>query len=135
MIGDSNAKVGSEAFGNVVENSGLGDSNSRGDRLVKFCTEQQLFVVNKFFKLPLHLYAWNFVDTDYNATIQTRSPSEANKMHDYREAKIRQIKREVVQNFENRMQNILSNPIDEEKWMTMRTGHLKTQRILVFEHR
>ena len=59
IMGDFNAKVGAGAVGNVVGNFGLGDRNNRGDRLVQFCTEQQLSIVNTFFKLPpRRLYTW-----------------------------------------------------------------------------
>lgn len=59
IIGDFNAKVGVGAKGDVVGGFGLGIRNLRGDRLVQFCTEQQLAIVNTFFKQPpRRLYTW-----------------------------------------------------------------------------
>jgi len=38
---------------------GLGIRNERGNRLVRFCQEQELVLSNTFFKLPLRrLYKW-----------------------------------------------------------------------------
>ncbi|XP_030760798.1 craniofacial development protein 2-like [Sitophilus oryzae] len=59
IIGDFNAKVGIGAEGDVVGGFRLGIRNLRGDRLVQFCTEQQLAIVNTFFKQPpRRLYTW-----------------------------------------------------------------------------
>lgn len=59
VMGDFNAKIGRGAEGDTVGMYGLGEINSRGDRLVQFCNEKSLFVSNTFFKLhPRQLYTW-----------------------------------------------------------------------------
>lgn len=59
VIGDFNAKVGFGREGDVVGRYGLGKRNSRGDRLVQFCVENNLFIANTFFKQhPRRLYTW-----------------------------------------------------------------------------
>ena len=59
VLGDFNAKIGLGAENNIVGSYGLGERNLRGDRLVQFCTEHNLFISNTFFKLPpRRLYTW-----------------------------------------------------------------------------
>uniref|UniRef100_A0A8D8SHV0 Craniofacial development protein 2 n=1 Tax=Cacopsylla melanoneura TaxID=428564 RepID=A0A8D8SHV0_9HEMI len=59
VIGDFNAKAGKGAVGDVVGDYGLGTRNERGDRLIQFCMEQNLFVSNTYFKQhPRRLYTW-----------------------------------------------------------------------------
>jgi len=60
VMGDMNCKVGSETIGNVIGRYGLGQINERGERLVDFCEENKLAVMNTFFKQhPRRLYTWN----------------------------------------------------------------------------
>jgi len=57
IIGDCNAKVGRAAEGHSIEAYGLGERNSRGDRLVEFSVENNLLIANNFFKQhPRRLY-------------------------------------------------------------------------------
>lgn len=59
IIGDFNSKIGAGEEDDVVGKYGLGVRNLKGDALVEFCNEQQLFVANTFFKLPpRRLYTW-----------------------------------------------------------------------------
>ncbi|XP_055387849.1 craniofacial development protein 2-like [Condylostylus longicornis] len=59
IMGDFNAKVGDEKVENVCGNFGLGVRNCRGDRLVQYCQEQNLRIMNTYFKLPpRRLYTW-----------------------------------------------------------------------------
>ena len=172
VMGDFNAKVGAEAVGNVVGNFGLGDRNSRGDRLVQFCTEQQLSVVNTFFKLPpRRLYTWKspadceaqrvrnqidyiLINTTFQKSVKsakTYPGADVNSDHNPVVMKIRMrrfkhvncpkptkriditkfknplMKATAAQNLEDRIQNIESSPIVEEKWMAMKTALLETQ--------
>lgn len=53
VMGDFNSKLGRGAEGEYVEAFGLGEKNSRGDRLLQFCTENCLFAANTFFKQRL----------------------------------------------------------------------------------
>ena len=60
VMGDMNCKVGSETVGEVVGRYGLGSINDRGERLVDFCEENNLAVMNTFFKQhPRRLYTWS----------------------------------------------------------------------------
>lgn len=59
VLGDFNAKLGSVAEEGVTGEYGLGERNSRGDRLVQFCIEHDLCVANTLFKNhPRRLYTW-----------------------------------------------------------------------------
>lgn len=59
LMGDLNAKVGCGRRENVVGEHGLGVANDRGDRLVQFCQEEDLAIMNTFFKLPpRRIYTW-----------------------------------------------------------------------------
>lgn len=58
-MGDFNAKIGEGQLQDVVGQFGLGVRNDRGDRLVQFCQEESMVVMNTFFKLPpRRLYTW-----------------------------------------------------------------------------
>lgn len=60
ILGDFNAKIGSEnEDGDYVGKYGLGERNTRDDRLAQFCSEKQLSIANTFFKLHMRrLYTW-----------------------------------------------------------------------------
>ena len=54
-----NAKIGQGKVDNVVVGFGLGVRNERGERLIKFCQEIDITIMNTFFKLPpRRLYTW-----------------------------------------------------------------------------
>ena len=59
VMGDMNAKVGKGSFEKITGNHGLGTRNERGERLIQFCSEERLSIVNTFFKHPnRRLYTW-----------------------------------------------------------------------------
>lgn len=58
-MGDWNAKVGEGRENKIVGPFGLGVRNDRGYRFVEFCNENNLCIMNTFFKLPKRrLYTW-----------------------------------------------------------------------------
>ena len=53
ILGDLNSKVGDDSHVNwpsVTGKFGLGDRNNRGDRLLQFCSINNLAIVNTFYK-------------------------------------------------------------------------------------
>lgn len=59
IIGDLNAKVGQGEEGKIVGKFGLGKRNVRGDRLVEFCSENNMVITNTWFQHPARrLYTW-----------------------------------------------------------------------------
>ena len=50
IIGDWNAKVGSQETPGVTGKSGLGIQNEAGQRLIEFCQENALVIANTFFQ-------------------------------------------------------------------------------------
>ncbi|XP_055380706.1 uncharacterized protein LOC129611541 [Condylostylus longicornis] len=59
IMGDFNAKIGKSQVEKIVGPFGLGTRNPRGDRLIQFCTEQELKIMNTWFCLPpRRLYTW-----------------------------------------------------------------------------
>lgn len=59
IMGDFNAKVGEEEAADCVGRYGLGERNDRGDRLIEFCTNEELIIANTLFKLhKRRLYTW-----------------------------------------------------------------------------
>lgn len=59
LMGDLNAKVGQGREDRVVGDFGLGVRNERGDRFVEFCRDNNLCIMNTFYKLPKRrLYTW-----------------------------------------------------------------------------
>ena len=72
IIGDWNAKVGSQEIPGITGKFGLGVQNEAGQRLVEFCQESALIIANTFFQQhKRRLYTWTSPDgrhqnqTDY----------------------------------------------------------------------
>ena len=72
LIGDWNAKVGSQETPGVTGNFGLGIWNEAGQRLIEFCQENALVIANTLFQQhKRRLYTWTSPDgqhrnqTDY----------------------------------------------------------------------
>ena len=63
IIGDWNAKVGSQETPGVTGKFGLGVQNEAGQRLIEFCQENALVVANTIFqKHKRILYTWTSPD-------------------------------------------------------------------------
>jgi len=59
IIGDWNAKVGSQETPGVTGKFGLGIRNEAGQRLIEFCQENALVIANTLFQqLKRRLYTW-----------------------------------------------------------------------------
>ena len=59
IMGDLNAKVGNVTDLNIIANYGLGKQNERGQRLIEFCNENNMVIMNTWFQQPLcRLYTW-----------------------------------------------------------------------------
>ena len=72
IIGDWNAKVGSEETPGVTGKFGLGMQNEAGQRLIEFCQENELVIANTLFQQHnRRFYTWTSPDgqhrnqTDY----------------------------------------------------------------------
>ena len=66
MIGDWNAKVGSQEIPGVKGKFGLGVQNEAGQRLAEFCQENALVITNTLFqKHKRRLYTWKWPDGQY----------------------------------------------------------------------
>ena len=63
IIGDWNAKVGSQELAGVTGEFGLGVQNEAGQRLTEFCQENTLVIVNTLFQQhKRRLYTWTSPD-------------------------------------------------------------------------
>ena len=63
IIGDRNAKVGSQETPGVTGRFGLGVQNEAGQRLIEFCQENALVIANIFFQQhKRRLYTWTSPD-------------------------------------------------------------------------
>ena len=66
IIGDWNAKVGSQETPGVTDKFGLGVKNEAGQRLTKFCQENTLVIANTLFQQhKRRLYTWTLPDGQY----------------------------------------------------------------------
>ena len=66
IIGDWNAKVGSQEIPGVMSKLGLGIQNEAGQRLTEFCQENELDIANTLFqKHKGRLYTWTSPDGQY----------------------------------------------------------------------
>ena len=63
---DWNAKVGSQETPGVTGKFGLGMRNEAGQRLIEFCQENTLVIVNTLFQQhKKQLYKWTSPDSQY----------------------------------------------------------------------
>ena len=58
LIGDWNAKVGSQEIPGVTGKFGPGVQNEAGQRLIEFCQENALVIANTLFQKHKRLYTW-----------------------------------------------------------------------------
>ena len=66
IIGDWNAKVGSQEAPGVTGKFGLGVQNEAGQRLTEFCQENTLVIANTLFQQhKRRLYTWTSPDGQY----------------------------------------------------------------------
>ena len=66
IIGDYNAKVGSQEIPGVTGKFGLGVQNEAGQRLTEFCQENTLVIANTLFQQhKRRLYTWTSSDGQY----------------------------------------------------------------------
>ena len=66
MIGDWNAKVGSQEIPGVTGKFGLGVQNEPGQRLTEFCQENTLVIANTHFQQHKRtLHTWTSPDGQY----------------------------------------------------------------------
>ena len=70
IIGDWNAKVGSQETPGVRGKFGLGVQNEAGQRLIEFCQENTLVIANTLFQQhKRRLYTWTSPDGQYRNQI------------------------------------------------------------------
>ena len=66
IIGDWNAKVGSQETPGVTGKFGLGVQNEAGQRLIEFCQENALVIANTLFQQhKRRLYTWTSSDSQH----------------------------------------------------------------------
>ena len=66
IIGDWNAKVGSQETPGVTGKFGLGIQNEAGQRLIEFCQQNTLAIANTIFQQhKRRLYTWTSPDGQY----------------------------------------------------------------------
>ena len=70
IIGDWNAKVGSQEITRVTGNTGLGVQNEAGQNLIEFCQENAMVIANTLFQQhKRRLYTWTSPDGQYRNPI------------------------------------------------------------------
>ena len=70
IIGDRNAKVGSQETPGLTGKFGLGIRNEAGQRLIEFCQENALVIANTIFQQhKRRLYTWTSPDGQYRNQI------------------------------------------------------------------
>ena len=76
IIGDCNAKVGSQETPGVTGKFGLGIRNEAGQRLIEFCQENALVIANTLFQqhektLHMDITRWSIPKSDWLHSLQT----------------------------------------------------------------
>ena len=70
MLGDWNAKVGSQETPGVTGKFGLGVQNEAGQRLIEFCQENTLVIAKTLFQQhKRRLYTWTLPDGQHRNQI------------------------------------------------------------------
>ena len=70
IVGDWNAKVGSQETPGVTGKFGLGIQNKAGQKLIEFCQENTLVIANTLFQQhKRRLYTWTSPDSQYQNQI------------------------------------------------------------------
>ena len=70
IIGDWNAKVGTQELPGVTGKFGLGVQNEAGQRLIEFCQENTLIIANTLFQQhKRRLYTWTSPDGQHRNQI------------------------------------------------------------------
>ena len=70
IVGDWNAKVGSQETPGVTGKFGLGVQNETGQRLIEFCQENTLVIANTLFQQhKRRLYTWTSPDDQHQNQI------------------------------------------------------------------
>ena len=70
IIGDWNAKVGSQEIPGITGKFGLGIQNEAGQRLIEFCQENALVIANTLFQQhKRRLYTWTSPGGQYRNQI------------------------------------------------------------------
>ena len=70
LIGDWNAKVGSQEKPGVTGKFGLGVQNEAGQRLIEFCQENALVIANTLFQqYKRQFYTWTSPNGQYQNQI------------------------------------------------------------------
>ena len=70
IVGDWNAKVGSQETPGVTGKFGLGIQNEAGQRLIEFCQENALVIANTLFQQhKRRLYTWTSPDSQHRNQI------------------------------------------------------------------
>ena len=70
IVGDWNAKVGSQETPGVTGKFGLGIQNEAGQRLIEFCQENALVIANSLFQQhKTRLYTWTSPDGQHRNQI------------------------------------------------------------------
>ena len=59
IIGDWNAKVGSQETPGVTDKFGFGIRNEAGQRLIEFCQENALVITNTLFQQHMDIFRWS----------------------------------------------------------------------------
>ena len=66
IIGNCNAKVGSQEIPEVIGKLGLGEQNEAGQSLTNFCQDNALVIANMLFQQhKKQLYTWTSPDRQY----------------------------------------------------------------------
>ena len=69
ILGDWNAKLGSQEIHGVTGKFGLGVWNEAGQRLIEICQENALVIANTLFQQKRRLYTWTSPDGQYQNQI------------------------------------------------------------------
>ena len=82
IIGDWNAKVGSQETPGVTGKFGLGVQNEAGQRLTEFCQERALIIANTLFQQHKRkLYTWTSPDGQHRNQIVFFAAKDGEALH------------------------------------------------------
>jgi len=138
-MGDMNAKVGNGRHEDIVGQYGLGEKNTRGQKLIDWCTQHQQVITNTWFRHhPRRLWTWrspgdrNRNQIDY-ITINRRFRNAIHQAKTYPGADCNSDHNLLVATVEIKMKKVITTKITARRQIDMLKKNREIKNTFVLE--
>ena len=139
VMGDMNAKVGNKRHEDIVGQDGLGEKNTRGQKLIDWCTQHQQVITNTWFRhYPRRLWTWrspgdrNRNQVDY-ITINRRFRNAIHQAKTYPGADCNSDHNLLVATVEIKMKKVITTKITARRQIDMLKNNREIKNTFVLE--